>query len=396
MSQAFLTGATVLTGAGFLAGHGVLLRGRLIEAVLPERTEVAADRVRLPPGSLLAPGLVDVQVNGGGGVLFNDAPTPEAALAIADAHRRLGTTAILPTLITDTEEAMRQAASTARRLAGPDSPILGVHFEGPFLGPDRPGVHDAALIRRPAETELVLLEDLALALSGPAEGRVLLTLAPETVDDAVLNRLAAAGVVLAAGHSAASFERSVEALAAGVTGFTHLFNAMPPLAARAPGLAAAALLAPGAWCGVIADGLHVHPAMLRLLLATRPPDRVMLVSDAMPPTGTTLAAFMLQGRRILRRDGRLTTEDGTLAGADICLADAVRTLVRLAGATPAQALSMAASVPAAFLGLDHRVGRIAPGCRADLLLLTPGLEVLGTWLAGDWAGQAGVLSARAA
>jgi N-acetylglucosamine-6-phosphate deacetylase len=391
MSRQFLTGAAVLSDAEFLAGCGVLLHDRIIEAVLPETEPVSADRIHLPPGSLLAPGLVDIQVNGGGGILFNDTPSPEAARAIAAAHRGLGTTSLLPTLITDTPEAMRQAADTARDVVGPDSPILGIHFEGPFLSPDRPGVHDPALIRPPAEADLVLLESLAATL----DGRVLLTLAPEMVDDAALRRLAAAGVLLSAGHSAATFERTGEALLAGVTGFTHLFNAMPPTAARAPGIVAAALLSQG-WCGVILDGIHVHPAMLRLLLASHPPDRIMLVSDAMSPTGTDMQAFRLQGRLILRSQGRLATEDGTLAGADICLADAVRAGVRLLGLSPATALTMASSVPAAFLRLDHRIGRIAPGCRADLMLLTPGLDLLGSWLAGAWDGQAGVLAEQAA
>jgi N-acetylglucosamine-6-phosphate deacetylase len=391
MSRQFLTGAAVLSDGEFLAGHGVLLHDGIIEAVLPETEPVNANRISLPPETLLAPGLVDIQVNGGGGVLFNDAPSPEGAYAIAAAHRRLGTTSLLPTLITDRPDAMRQAAETGRRVVGPDSPILGIHFEGPFLSPDRPGVHDPTLIRPPAEADLVLLESLATTL----DGRVMLTLAPEMVEDAALRRLAAAGVLLSAGHSAASFERTGEALLAGVTGFTHLFNAMPPATARAPGIVTAALLSRG-WCGVILDGIHVHPAMLRLLLAAKPCNRIMLVSDAMSPTGTNAQQFLLQGRRILRSQGRLTTEDGTLAGADICLADAVRAGVRLLGLSPAAALTMASSVPAAFLRLGHHVGRIAPGCRADLVLLTPELDLLGSWLAGGWDGQAGVLANRAA
>ena len=196
--------------------------------------------------------------------------------------------------------------------------------------------------------------------------------------------------MLSAGHSAASFERARETLGAGITGFTHLYNAMPPSTARAPGIVAAALLDQASWCGVIADGVHVHPAMLRLLLAAKP-DRTLLVSDAMPPTGTTLTHFTLQGSRIERRDGRLVAQDGTLAGADICLADAVRFLVRACDVAPAQALTMASTAPADFLRLPH-LGRIAPGARADLVLMTPALDVLGTWLAGAWQGEPDVLA----
>ncbi len=389
MSGVFLTGADLLVNGGWQAGQGVLIEGRTIAGVLDQDASVPADRVRLPPGSLLAPGLVDIQVNGGGGILFNETPTAEAARAIADAHRRLGTTAILPTLITDTGTAMQQAALAVVGLS--DHGVLGIHFEGPFLSPARPGVHAARLIRAPQESDLRLIEQLARRL----DGAVLLTLAPEMVSDATLRRLAEAGVILSAGHSEASYERTMDAIAAGVRGFTHLFNAMPGPVARAPGIAAAALLDGASWCGVIADGVHVHPALLRLLLAARP-GRVMLVSDAMPPVGTDAGSFTLQGRTILRGHGRLTTEDGTLAGADICLADAVRTVVRQLGLSSAQALTMAAEWPATFLGLQNRVGRIAAGCRADLLLLTPGLDVLGTWLGGRFQGEPGVMPVLAA
>ncbi len=380
MGARLLTGAAILHRGEWLAGHGVLVQGGTIRAVLPEGGDIAAPRTHLPPGSKLAPGLVDVQVNGGGGILFNDAPTAEAARAIAAAHRKLGTTAILPTLITDTKAVFSSAAEAAQTGQG----VIGIHFEGPFLSQAKPGVHRADLIRPPDESDLLGLEALAARLDGP----VLLTLAPETVPCADLRRLRAAGLVLSAGHSAASFEQCEAALAAGVTGFTHLFNAMPPLAARAPGITAAALLHRQAWCGVIADGIHVHPAMLRLLLASRPANRAMLVSDAMPPTGTDDAVFNLQGRTIFRRDGCLVTEDGTLAGADLCLMEAVRRIVQLTGISDAQALTMASEVPAAFLGLAERFGSIAAGRQADMVLLTEGLEVIGTWLAGQWQGEA--------
>jgi len=374
----FLTGGAILQNGAWLEGHAVLVdRGRIV-AILPDSASVLGARAKLPQGSLLAPGLVDVQVNGGGGILFNDAPSFEAARQIARAHRRLGTTAILPTLITDTRAVFAEAAARAEIGEG----VIGIHFEGPFLSQARPGVHQATLIRRPDENDLACLEALAARLGGP----VLLTLAPETVEGAVLRRLRAAGILLSAGHSAADFERCEAAIADGVSGFTHLFNAMPPMAARAPGIAAAALLNPTTWCGVIADGIHIHPAMLRLLLANRP-GKVMLVSDAMAPAGTDDAVFQLQGRTVFRREGRLVTADGTLAGADLCLMEAVRRAVRLMGVNVGQALGMASEVPAAFLGIGDRLGRIAPGCRADMVLLTEDLSVIGTWLHGAWQGE---------
>ncbi len=379
MGATFLTGAAILHEGAWLHGHGVMVQGGVIRAVLPEREPGIGQRIALPAGSKLAPGLVDVQVNGGGGLLFNDDPSANAARAIAAAHRRLGTTTILPTLMTDTPEVFEHAASQAR--IGPG--VAGIHFEGPFLGAARPGVHRAPLIRAPEESDLRCLQTLAARLDGP----VLLTLAPETVAPDMLRRLRAAGIVLSAGHSAASFEQCEAALAAGVTGFTHLFNAMAPPAARAPGIVAAALLHTQAWCGVIADGIHVHPAMLRLLLASRPDGRVMLVSDAMPPAGTDDEVFELQGRTIYRRDGCLMTADGTLAGADLCLMEAVRRATSLMGVSDARALAMASEVPAEFLGLSDTLGSIAPGRRADMVLLTEDLQVIGTWLAGDWEGE---------
>jgi N-acetylglucosamine-6-phosphate deacetylase len=375
MTAQFLTHAAVLCEGEWHTGQGVLLEGGLIRAVLPEHHPVAAARVSLPSGSLLAPGLIDIQVNGGGGLLFNDRPDAEAARHIARAHRRLGTTGILPTLITSDRDTFVRAVAAARQFVAPESGILGVHFEGPFLSPARPGVHSAALIRPPEEDDLALLTSLAAGLPGA----VLLTVAPECASPDIWHRPARAGIILSAGHSAAHYEE----ITPSVTGVTHLFNAMNPPAARDPGLVAAALLS-DRYAGVILDGHHVHPAMLRLLLATKTADRIMLVSDSMAVAGTDATAFMLQGRRILRRDGRLMTENGTLAGADLSLAQAVRNATTMLGLSLEAALCMASATPAAFLGLAHRHGSIAAGRQADLVLLDAQSEVLGTWLAGVW------------
>jgi N-acetylglucosamine-6-phosphate deacetylase len=384
MTALFLHGCDVLTPQARLSGHGVLVADGLIRAVLPAGARPAATHVALPAEALLAPGYIDVQVNGGGGVLFNDTPTEAAALAMAAAHRRLGTLAIMPTLITSPAAPMRAAASAMAPAVAAQAGVLGIHFEGPFLSPARPGVHRRDLIRAPDPADLRLLTDLAAS----GEGRVMLTLAPEEVPHATQTQLAEAGVILSAGHSEASFE----AVQLPLRGITHIFNAMPPPASRAPGLATAAMLG-DFFAGLILDGIHVHPAMARLLLAAKSASRIMLVSDAMSVTGTPAQEFELLGRRILRRNGRLETEDGVLAGADLCLAQAVRNAVTLLGVAPADAIAMASAVPADFLGLAHARGRIAPGLRADLLLLSPGLDVLGSWLGGVWQDETGVLAA---
>ena len=307
-------------------------------------------------------------------MLFNDAPTPEAIDRIAAAHRRLGTTALLPTLISDTPEKMQAALSAARRAVASNPGVLGIHLEGPFLSPQRPGVHNPAVLRVPND------EDAAQLIAAQS-GAMLVTLAPERTPPGFIRKLAAAGIRVSLGHSAATYAETRAALAEGMTGFTHLFNAMPPLASREPGPIAAALEASEAWFGMIVDGHHVAPPMLRLAL--RGAARPMLVSDAMPPVGGRTPSFLLNGEEIAVRDGRCARADGTLAGAAISMADAVRNCVALLGMPLTDALCFASAEPAAFLGLADTLGRIAPGYRADLVAFNPdNLAVYGTWVAG--------------
>jgi N-acetylglucosamine-6-phosphate deacetylase len=324
-----------------------------------------------------------VQVNGGGGVQFNDGPTASAAATMAAAHRRLGTVAILPTLITSPCRDMRAAGDAMAQMSS-DSGVLGVHFEGPFLSAVRPGVHRRDLIRPPDAEDVAWL----VALAARCRGRIVLTLAPEMVPRHIQATLAEAGVILSAGHSEAEFD----AVQPPLRGITHIFNAMPPPSSRAPGLAAAGMLG-DLFVGLILDLLHVHPAMARLLLRAHGVERTLLVSDAMKVTGTDATEFDLLGQKILRRNGRLETEAGVLAGADLCLAQAVRNAATLPGVREVDAIAMASAVPADFLGLSQERGRIAPGLRADLVLLDPALHVLGTWLGGAWQGEPGIVSA---
>jgi N-acetylglucosamine-6-phosphate deacetylase len=377
-----LRGARIFTGDNFLYGHALLLDGRRILDLVPDTTTVQAEATELPAGSLLAPGFVDTQVNGGGGALFNDTPTADAIRTIVAAHRRFGTTSLLPTFITDATDRMHHAARAAAEVTAEScSGAIGVHLEGPFLRMERRGVHDASFVRAPEAADLAFLAGL------PAQfphGRVLLSLAPEIVPLPAIAALAAAGLRLAGAHSAATYDETVAAIAHGLTGFTHLFNAMPPIQNREPGIAGAAIDDPSTWCGLIADGVHVHPATMRLALAAKPRGKIMLVTDAMPPLGTDAESFALYGRTIHRRDGRLVTDDGVLAGADLDMAQAVRNCATLLGGDVGEALRMASLYPARFLGLDDRIGRLAPGLFADIVLLDPSVRVLGTWVGGDW------------
>jgi N-acetylglucosamine-6-phosphate deacetylase len=330
---------------------------------------------RLPDGALLAPGFIDLQVNGGGGILLNDDPTPEGMRAIARAHRRYGTTACLPTLITDSRPQTQAAIAAARTAAGYDG-VLGLHLEGPFISPARPGIHRADHIAAPHLSDLEWLADLAGA------GRSLVTLAPERLPGGFLTRLAVAGIRVSAGHSEATAAVVMRAVADGLTGITHLFNAMPPFAGREPGIIGAAFAEQGLTAGVIMDGIHVDPVSVRAAFAAKGADAMALVTDAMPSVGARLTEFQLMGRTISLSQGRLTAQDGTLAGAHLDMASAVRNAVRLAKLPLDDALRAASLTPARFLGLEHERGALACGARADMVALAPGLEVIGTWVEG--------------
>jgi N-acetylglucosamine-6-phosphate deacetylase len=328
----------------------------------------------LPEDCWLAPGFIDLQVNGGGDVLFNDVPTLEGIRTIAAAHRRFGTTALLPTLISDTPEKTKAALAAVQQAIDSEPGVLGVHLEGPFLSADRPGVHALRHFRVPTA------EDTAM-LTAPRRGAVLVTLAPERVPRGFVRQLASAGVRVSLGHSMATYAQTHAALQEGMTGFTHLFNAMRPLASREPGPIAAALESSQAWFGMIADGVHVDPAMLRLAL--RGAAKPMLVTDAMPPVGGARSSFRLYGEEIAATDGKCVRGDGALAGSMLDMASAVRNCVRLLGVPLELALRFASAHPASFLGLDQRLGRLAPGCRADMVAIDPkDIKVVRTWTAG--------------
>jgi N-acetylglucosamine-6-phosphate deacetylase len=365
----------VFDGASVRNDFAVVIEGERIAAVIPVRELPNNILVRrLPEGAWLAPGFIDVQVNGGGDVLFNDEPSPEGIAAIAAAHRRFGTTSLLPTLISDTPEKIRRALAAVQTMVGREPSVLGIHLEGPFLSPEKPGVHDPAMIRIVSGGDL----DLLTSMHG---GVTLVTLAPEAVPTGFIGELVAAGVRVSLGHSMATYAQTRAAQAEGLTGFTHLFNAMRPLASREAGPIAAALETHDAWYSLIVDGEHVAPAMLRLAL--RGIGQPMLVTDAMPPVGGRGSSFLLYGRNIEVHDGRCTRDDGTLAGSAIDMATAVRNCVRLLDLKLADAIKLATESPARFLGVADRLGRLAPGYRADMIAIDPdAIRVLATWVAG--------------
>src|SRR5579871_4831028 len=334
-----------------------------------------AASVTLPPETILAPGFIDIQVNGGGGILLNDAPSAAGISRIAAAHRKYGTTGLLPTLITcnvETMEALAAAAPDALQIPG----VLGFHLEGPALNKARKGIHLDAEIRVPDARDLAAIKSLARF------GRSLVTLAPECVPAALIDELVQAGLRIAAGHSDATAAEMTQAADRGITGVTHLFNAMAQLTARAPGVVGAALDDERLFAGIICDALHVDPLSLRLAFRCKGPDRLMLVTDAMPLVGAAQREFLLQGRRITLDNGRLTGPDGTLAGAHLTMIEAVHNAVTWLGIDLADALAMASRTPAMFLGLGRERGAIVRGYRADLVAFNDRFEVIETWIGG--------------
>ena len=371
-----LVNARVLAPGGWHEG-GLVIEAGHIAALLPAGDgAMPGDRVIDVGNRLILPGFVDTQVNGGGGILFNDEPNRAGIEAIGRAHAAFGTTAFLPTLISDSPEVIERARSAVDSAIVDRVPgVAGIHIEGPVLADSRAGVHDPARLQG---LDARLLE----ILCRPHRGVTLLTLAPERVLVADLERLRAAGVVLSAGHSAATASEVETALRHGLSGFTHLYNAMTPTTAREPGVVGAALADEQSYCGLIVDGRHVDPRVLRLALRTKRQDRFMLVTDAMPAAGTTLRQFDLQGRAITIEKDWCVDANGRLAGTVLTMARAVRNATNLLDLPLERAVRMAREYPARFLGLAPLHGLLVPGARADLVIADPALESLETWIGG--------------
>lgn len=349
-----------------IAGHDVL------RALKPD-----FETVRLPAGTVVAPGFIDVQVNGGGGVLLNDAPTLDGIRTILAAHRPHGTTGMLPTLITDRREVMEAllaVAEEALKIPG----VLGFHLEGPFIAPARKGCHREDYIRRPDANDIALLGNFGQL------GRSYVTVAPERVEAADIRALTATGLRVAAGHTDATAAEMARAVDAGMTGATHIFNAMTPIAVREPGPAGYTLDDDRLYCGLITDGHHVHAANVRATYKLKGRDHVMLVTDAMPTVGSDKPWFDLFGMRIEVKGGRLVYGADTLAGAHVTMMQCVARFIEMTGAPLEDALIMASRTPATFLGLSDRLGSLSSGHQADLVVFDEAtMTVRETWVRGQ-------------
>ena len=371
-----LTGARVFDGESIREGLAVVIDGPRIVDVGPEQA-LAPDLDQRPlRGGLLAPGFIDVQVNGGGGALLNDNPTIDTVRRIAESHRKFGTTGMLPTVITDAPEVLSKAIAAVKAAHNSNIPgVLGIHIEGPFLDTERKGAHEAKFIRAMTQEDVERITALDC-------GSVMLTLAPNRVSPDLIRALAEKGVLVSLGHSEAQHSEVIAALASGARAFTHVFNAMRQMTGREPGMVGAALSDRESFCGLITDGHHVHDAAMKVALAAKRKDRMMLITDAMPSAAGGPDHFELQGRVVKREDGRLQLNDGTLAGSDLTMDLAVRYCVNNLGVAIGKALRMASLNPAMFLRRDKELGRIASGYLASLVHLSDDLQVLETWIDG--------------
>jgi N-acetylglucosamine-6-phosphate deacetylase len=377
LKRTALVNGRVLIDSGLVDNRCVLIESdRIVDVVEPGDPRCAAAQQHDLGGKLLLPGFIDLQVNGGGGVLFNDSPSVESIRAIGAAHRRFGTAGFLPTLISaDLDVVARAIEAVQAALAAQVPGVLGIHIEGPFLNVERKGIHDPDKFRELDPAAVKLLTSLR-------GGRTLVTLAPEMTTPAMIRKLVDAGIVVSAGHTNATYEEIREALHAGLTGFTHLFNAMSQLTGRAPGVVGAALDDADSWCGIIVDGEHTDPVVLRISMRCKRHDRFMLVTDAMPGVGTNNKSFVIGGRRITVSGNLCLDDDGRLAGSNIDMATCVRNAVSMLGLPLPEAVRMASLYPAEFLGVAHEVGRIAPGFKANFVVADDQVNVSGTWIDG--------------
>ena len=373
-----LAGARLHTPEGILSDRALLFADGVIQDIVAEDATPAGAQVTLLAGGTLAAGFIDVQVNGGGGVMFNDAPTVATIAAIGRAHRVFGTTGFLPTFISGPRADMARAVEAVREALDQGTPgVLGIHFEGPHINLARRGAHDESEIGPLGDDDLDLLASLGA-------GRTLVTLAPESVELDHITTLVARGVLVAAGHTEANANTFDRAAAQGLIGVTHLFNAMGPLGHRELDAAGAALTRDHLACSIIADGIHVHWDVVRLAWRAKPRGKLFLVTDAMAPVGApALDEFALGDERVRVIDGCLRTADGRLAGSLLDMGQAVKNCVDHAGIPLEEALAMAAAYPADFLGLAESRGRLAPGLRADLVWLDDELCVRATWIGGE-------------
>lgn len=372
-----LIGAKIFDGEQFLENRAVIVENDKIIAIESvDQLDASLETIELN-GGILAPGFIDLQVNGGGGAFFTNEPTPDAVKTMLNGHRPTGTTAMLPTLISDTHDKHKTACEAIAQVVREGNPgILGVHIEGPFFNMEKRGAHNEKYIRAMNDDDQAWLTSL--------EGfKVMITLAPEHTEPGQIKALADAGIYVCAGHTNGHYEDVTRAIDEGLSGFTHLYNAMRPQTGREPGVVGAALESENTWCGIITDGHHVHAGSVRAALAAKPTGKLYLVTDSMSTVGAKEKSFTIYGETISEKDGALVNAEGRLAGSAIGMIDGVRICHKDVGVELGETLRMASLYPAQYMSLDGQLGYIKPNYRADLVHFTEDFQVTNTWIAGD-------------
>lgn len=373
-----ICGAELFDGTKLLQQHSVVVDGHCIDSIVPDHSKYLA---KLPcialDGGVIAPGFIDLQVNGGGGLLFNNAPSSTTIQHIITAHLSKGVTALLPTLISDQRDVLQAGIDATRHLLEQQQPgLIGLHIEGPFFNPQRRGVHNQDCIRP-------LTDDDVSWLCSNADIPLMVTLAPEQTRGGQIAALSAAGIIVCAGHSDADCEQISRALQEGLQGFTHLFNAMRPMTGREPGVVGTALADQDSYCGIIVDGHHVHPTSVLAAYQAKQDGKLFLVSDAMATIGSNKKSFELYGESIIEQDGKLLNSEGKLAGSAIGMIDAVRISQQQVGLPLEACLAMASLYPATLMQQHTQRGRLAAGFHADLVHFDKNFNVSHTWQAGE-------------
>lgn len=380
-----LTHCRIYTGHDILDDHAVVIANGLIEKICPESALAPDITTRDLGGAILAPGFIDVQLNGCGGVQFNDSEeaVSEQTLEIMQrTNERAGCTSYLPTLITCSDAMMQRGITVMHSyLRRHRNQALGLHIEGPYISPEKKGTHNPRYIRRPDRAMLDFI-------CSHAEAIVKVTMAPEMSDDAAIQQLRAAGIVVSAGHSNASYQEARRGFAAGMRFAPHLYNAMPAISGRAPGLMGAIFDTPEVYTGIIADGHHVAWPNIRMAKKLKG-DHLVLVTDATAPAGSNIDSFIFAGKTVYYRNGLVVDENGTLSGSALTMIGAVQNSVEHVGIALDEALRMASLYPARAIGVAQRLGSIEPGKVANLTAFTRDFQVTTTIVNGETVYQRG-------
>jgi N-acetylglucosamine-6-phosphate deacetylase len=380
MKQALL-GSQIFCGERFYNHHALLIDGKsIIEIVDEKNIPNAFNKIELNQG-ILAPGFIDLQVNGGGGILFNNRPTKESLNTIINAHQFFGTTSIMPTVISDSVKVLTKCTRAVTQEIKKNSALLGIHMEGPIFSLKYRGVHQKKYISKLSSEYLELFSNLK-------EYPVILTLAPECISLKDLNHLASLGIKIMAGHTDASYDELEQAAKNNLNGFTHLFNAMSQMSAREPGAVGAALDFDNLYASIIVDLHHVHRSLIELAYQKKPIGKLFFISDSMATINHGEPTFELYDEIVSEQNGRITNAEGKLAGSSITQIDAVKNACQQCNIQLDHALAMASRYPAEFLGVEHYLGSLKPGYRADLVHFNSNFEVNNVWASGEQIKQA--------